>query len=443
MPHGTNMAQAVLNASAISVAIPGATQILIMPVKVSTTHTALNVNLTTGASTLTGAGPTGNDLGLPTVADVLAAGINYAVTAKLRGEANVVAMTLDMGGINSSNPTNDPQLFNLRAAIKFATDNGIVLLMGAGNSANNNDIISNYPADFAYQNLTWLIPVAATDSTGNLLSVSNYGPNSVKLGAPGLVTVANPAGATPVTVVANGSEFAAAEVAGAIAGLIADNPDLTPRQALAIVMESLTPNSTLKGTTTSAAAMLNFSAIALLGLSTPPVGAIETLTNNSVSGYVYDVDSVFQTGAPPTVTLVIDGNTVIGDVPPSSQRTDINPYANPGSNPLNLPPPVVGGYSINFGPLLAGPHTVSIYARDIPSNTLDLVATRTLNTSVPTLVLTGPTGQQIVQSETVDFGNVTEGSQADNTFTVLNTGNQPLTVFTPHSSRPATCLSKT
>ena len=60
---------------------------------------------------------------------------------------------------------------------------GILLVAGAGNSGNNNDVTPTYPATLQEDNV---ISVAATDSNDQLASFSNYGPTTVDLAAPGV-----------------------------------------------------------------------------------------------------------------------------------------------------------------------------------------------------------------------------------------------------------------
>ncbi|MDD5213318.1 MAG: S8 family serine peptidase [Candidatus Gracilibacteria bacterium] len=95
-------------------------------------------------------------------------------------------------------------------AIKDFTDAGGLFIAAAGNNAGNNDNISDrfFPASFGinnytdslgyltgttsgsgiytYTGITNLISVAATDNRDNLASFSNYGANTVNIGAPGV-----------------------------------------------------------------------------------------------------------------------------------------------------------------------------------------------------------------------------------------------------------------
>lgn len=70
----------------------------------------------------------------------------------------------------------------LQSAISSARNAGIIFVASAGNEGRNNDSIPTYPASY---NLDNIISVAATDLNDELANYSNYGANSVDLGAPG------------------------------------------------------------------------------------------------------------------------------------------------------------------------------------------------------------------------------------------------------------------
>jgi len=136
--------------------------------------------------------------------------IQYATMMKTNG-VNVVAINESFGG-GGSNSTE-------RAAMQSAGNAGIIFCVAAGNSTNDNDTTLTYPASYRLNNE---IVVAATDQKDNLAYFSNYGTNTVDLGAPGV----NIFSLLPTTYAsvqqgfanysANGLEFA-----GATAGLTA------------------------------------------------------------------------------------------------------------------------------------------------------------------------------------------------------------------------------
>ena len=100
--------------------------------------------------------------------------LQYATMMKNRG-VGIVAINASYGG-GGSNSTE-------RAAIQAAGNAGIIFCAAAGNNTANNDTTATYPASYRLSNM---IVVAATDQNDALASFSNYGTNTVDLGAPGV-----------------------------------------------------------------------------------------------------------------------------------------------------------------------------------------------------------------------------------------------------------------
>jgi subtilisin family serine protease len=100
--------------------------------------------------------------------------IQYATMMKGRG-VNIVAINESFGG-GGSNSTEV-------AALQAAGSAGIIVCCAAGNSTNDNDTTLFYPASYR---LTNMIVVAATDQNDALAFFSDYGTNSVDVGAPGV-----------------------------------------------------------------------------------------------------------------------------------------------------------------------------------------------------------------------------------------------------------------
>jgi len=100
--------------------------------------------------------------------------IQYATIMKGRG-VNIAAINESFGG-GGSNSTE-------RAAMQAAGNAGIIFCVAAGNSTSDNNTTPVYPANYR---LTNMIVVAATDQNDTLAGFSNYGTNTVDLGAPGV-----------------------------------------------------------------------------------------------------------------------------------------------------------------------------------------------------------------------------------------------------------------
>ena len=103
--------------------------------------------------------------------------IEFAIQAKARLGAGANVRVL------SNSWTGDGFSQALLDEINRANASDMLFVASAGNSASNNDTSPTYPASYAAPNI---LSVAATDNRDYLASFSNYGRNSVHLGAPGV-----------------------------------------------------------------------------------------------------------------------------------------------------------------------------------------------------------------------------------------------------------------
>ena len=139
--------------------------------------------------------------------------VDYLTDLKVKRELNLVATNNSWGGGGYSSALYD--------AIGRANDAGILFVAAAGNSGTNNDRRASYPSNYDLPNV---IAVAAIDSKGALASFSQYGANTVDLGAPGvgiLSTTANNGGYSTY----NGTSMATPHVTGAAALYAAEHLD--------------------------------------------------------------------------------------------------------------------------------------------------------------------------------------------------------------------------
>ena len=151
----------------------------------------------------------------------------------------------------------------LKDTISVANDEGILFVTAAGNSRKNTDRRPHYPSSYDVPNI---ISVAATDHNDALAGFSNYGPNSVDLGAPGVDILSTyPDGYAW----GDGTSMAAPHVAGAAALIMAQNPEISVADLKAKILDSVDPVSALNGITVTGGRLNVYNA--LDNLNTPPI----------------------------------------------------------------------------------------------------------------------------------------------------------------------------
>ena len=138
----------------------------------------------------------------------------------------------------------------------------LLFFAAAGNESSNSDQIGHYPSAFDLDNI---IAVAATDKNDLLSVSSNYGLNSVDIGAPG-VNILSTKPNNPVDInfglpgcglsddyygVISGTSMATPFVSGAAALLYASNPMLTGSDIKDILLETVDPVQDLENKTRS------------------------------------------------------------------------------------------------------------------------------------------------------------------------------------------------
>ncbi len=183
-----------------------------------------------------------NASGNGSVADAIRA-LDYCTSLKRlfldsggRRGANILATNNSWGGNNFSQALFD--------AIKRSSDAGILFIAAAGNSATNNDTTPFYPAGY---NLPNIIAVAATDARDRRAIFSNYGANSVEMGAPGADILSTIPGSRYASY--NGTSMAAPFVSGAVALLWSYDRSLSASQIRLRLMNTGDPVAALEGRT--------------------------------------------------------------------------------------------------------------------------------------------------------------------------------------------------
>lgn len=130
----------------------------------------------------------------------------------------------------------------LEDSIRRAGQRGIVFVAAAGNEANNNDARPTYPASY---NLDNIIAVAATDSNDRLADFSNFGATKVLLAAPGVEIYSTLKSNSYGNL--DGTSMAAPHVTGAVALLLAREPNLSPTEVRARIAKAVDKVAGLAG----------------------------------------------------------------------------------------------------------------------------------------------------------------------------------------------------
>jgi len=137
----------------------------------------------------------------------------------------------------------------LEDAIIYAHDHNVLFVAAAGNGGydgigDDNDMTPHYPSNYDVPNV---MSVAATDHNDARASFSNYGLESVDLGAPGVNIWSTVPGNSYSSF--NGTSMATPHVSGAAALLLGYNPDLTALELKSIIMDSVDPVASMSGIT--------------------------------------------------------------------------------------------------------------------------------------------------------------------------------------------------
>ena len=141
----------------------------------------------------------------------------------------------------------------LQVAISNAAQKGALVVVAAGNEANNNDAHPSYPAS-----MQDVLAVAAVDKAGQLASFSNYGANSVQIAAPGVNILSSWPGGYYAW--SSGTSMAAPHISGAAALALSLYPELSAEQLKNLIINTGSIQYNLNGKVQSSA-MLDLAAL--------------------------------------------------------------------------------------------------------------------------------------------------------------------------------------
>jgi subtilisin family serine protease len=162
-------------------------------------------------------------------------------------------------------------------AIQAFQNAGGIFVAAASNEGSDNDGTPYYPASY---DLPGIISVAATDQFDALASFSNYGDDSVDVGAPGV----NIASLVPDSLYgySSGTSMASPHVAGLVSLIWATYPDLSAAEVKAIIMNTGDELESLEGKTVSEKRVNAYNAVTAL---TPRIGYSENdlIPSNAIS----------------------------------------------------------------------------------------------------------------------------------------------------------------
>lgn len=136
-----------------------------------------------------------------------------------------------------------PQKWMVDSAIRYAEASGVLIVHGAGNDSEDNDVVNNFPTpwyDGGGRASNWIEVGASTKHPDrNLIaSFSNYGKERVDLFAPGEDIITLQPGSSYKS--ADGTSLASPVVTGVAALLLSYFPDLTPYEVREIILQSVT-----------------------------------------------------------------------------------------------------------------------------------------------------------------------------------------------------------
>lgn len=242
----------------------------------------------------------------------------------------------------------------LHDAIAAAGAQDHIFVAAAGNDSNNNDFNPMYPATYDLDNI---ISVAATDHNDQLAYFSNYGANTVDLGAPGVDILSTLPASGPLSSptgygTLSGTSMATPHVAGVVALVRGQHPEWSNLRVIEQVVGTAEPVQGLDGNTITGG-RLN-AAAALTGALPPDTSGprvTSTSPQGAVMGPVSTVRVTFNEAIDPESFTLDDIVTFNGPDGLPLTGLQILPTSNPRAFDLTFDSQsALGDYDLVFGP---------------------------------------------------------------------------------------------
>lgn len=210
-------------------------------------------------------------------------------------------------------------------AIKAANQRGMLFVVSAGNSNNDNDSATiSYPCNSSSPNI---LCVAATDYNDQKAYFSSYGKYTVDLGAPGLNILSTiPTSIEPWRggyMFASGTSMASPHVSGAAALALGRFPSLTTAQLKGLLMNSVDKIPAMDGITVTGG-RLNVNNVLGTNFNVIATPYNQRITIGSSTAYTITVASANNFSAPVALTLVSPDASITG----SFSATPVTPPVN-------------------------------------------------------------------------------------------------------------------
>ncbi|MCG3123868.1 MAG: hypothetical protein GIKADHBN_02296 [Phycisphaerales bacterium] len=210
----------------------------------------------------------------------IVAGIDYVTMLRENG-VPIAAANASYGAPGSRLYEDLPEGLDAeRDAIARFIEEGGTFVAAAGNASNDNDTINSSFFPSSYK-IPGLISVASTDWDDRISGFSNYGAETVDLGAPGdLILSTYP---TDSYAYLSGTSMAAPQVSGAVALMRSIKPTASAVEIRQTLLDSVDPLPDLQGKTVAGGRLNVARAIEIIGITGP---VLKTLLPGPVTGQV-------------------------------------------------------------------------------------------------------------------------------------------------------------